>query len=294
LPVSPFREASSPLFPDFLRPTILLAGGNPNLGPQNAETYSIGADIRPPFVDGLNISATYFNVHLSDQIALAPFFNPSALYSPTWAAFYTLSPTQAQVDQLTQGFRLDGAPSIASLYANPFFAPYVIIDARRNNLGKVNIDGIDFAVDFDHPTSFGSVNAGISGTYDLNRKVAAIAGAPFSNDLALGVSRLRLVGSLGATANKFSAKATWNYSQGYDIAPATARGFTQTHVKPYSVFDLYLTYDLQGEGAFRDVTVSLNINNVFDNDPPYYNGGNGYANGSTLGRLFMLGLKKTF
>ena len=40
--------------------------------------------------------------------------------------------------------------------------------------------------------------------------------------------------------------------------------------------------------------LTLNVDNVFDEDPPYSNTSTGYANGSTLGRLVSVGLRARF
>jgi iron complex outermembrane receptor protein len=48
----------------------------------------------------------------------------------------------------------------------------------------------------------------------------------------------------------------------------------------------------------KDLTVSLNIDNLFDQDPPLFRGQlstfNGFANGFTLGRLVRFGVTKKF
>ena len=40
--------------------------------------------------------------------------------------------------------------------------------------------------------------------------------------------------------------------------------------------------------------LTLNIDNVFDQDPPYFNNAAGYTNGSTLGRLVSFGIRTKF
>jgi iron complex outermembrane receptor protein len=91
---------------------------------------------------------------------------------------------------------------------------------------------------------------------------------------------------------------TWSHRAGYKLDPAV--GFVpQTHVSGFDLFDLYFSYDFKGESLLRDLSVSLNINNVFDTDPPEYRafspgGVQGFTNGGTLGRLFQLGVSKKF
>lgn len=48
----------------------------------------------------------------------------------------------------------------------------------------------------------------------------------------------------------------------------------------------------------KDLTLSLNVDNLFDQDPPLFRGQsstfNGFTNGFTLGRLVRLGVSKRF
>ena len=71
----------------------------------------------------------------------------------------------------------------------------------------------------------------------------------------------------------------------------------QTEVDAYHPVNLFFRYGF--EGALRDTEVTLNIDNVFDTNPPFYNAGGGgglfgLANGSTLGRYWNVGIRKRF
>ena len=72
----------------------------------------------------------------------------------------------------------------------------------------------------------------------------------------------------------------------------------QTTVSPYDTFDLYTQYELKAIDSLP-VTLSLGITNLFNTNPPHYNGvdtnyGSGYANGNTLGRVIQLGANVKF
>jgi iron complex outermembrane receptor protein len=277
---------------------VVLVGGNPNLGPQKATTWSIGADIDVPFVPGLRASATYYNIHLRDQIA----FN-TQFYTPASANFYILAPTREQVEAgIAQAQPYLGA-SLDTLYSPGFGGVYSLLDFRRNNLAEVKQAGIDFNITYQQNTSFGSINAGVSGTYTLHRKIATISGGTFTDALKNpGDSELLVATTLGATIGDFKASATWKHTNGYDLGTplTTARFGTQDHVGSFNTVDLFFQYDVNGEELFKDLSFTLNVENAFDEDPPFYNstGGvglfPGFTNGSTLGRTFLLGVRKKF
>jgi iron complex outermembrane receptor protein len=282
---SPYRAAnSSPL--DILRPMIVIAGGNPALRPEKADTWSVGFDWAPKEVPGLVASATYWNVKFTDAISVPPVTSPVLYSDPNYASYYILSPTLAQAQAAAGNLLITGAPNLASLYVGT--SPYVLFDARRTNLGSVRTDGIDFNLGYARDTSFGSINANISGTYTLNRKSSAVAGGPFSDNLKNGVGRTALVAGVGARVGDLTGRATLNYRGGYPILGIPS----QSHVSSFKTVDLFFSYDL---GALiPNSSLTLNVDNVFDQDPPYLNSANGYTNGSTLGRIVSVGVRTKF
>lgn len=290
LSVSPFREASSPIS-DLFRPTVLLAGGNPDLKPEEATTYSFGADWSPTgALDGLNVNVTYFNVDFTDAIGLAPFFTGATYFAnPSYASFYVINPTLAQAQALTAGMRVENAANIASLFTGTS-SPYAIIDARRNNLGGLKVDGIDFNVSYSLDALGGSLTPGLAGTYTLNRESQAIEGAAVVNELDYGNSRYSLVGTLDWQSGPVILNATVNHRAGYDVFGVV----NQSEVDAFTVVNLFASYELGGAGWLEQTTLTLNVDNVFDEDPPYYNSTDGSANGSTLGRVVSIGLRKSF
>lgn len=285
---SPFRDPSSP-FSDLFRTTVLIAGGNPDLKPQKATTWSLGADFKPAFLSGFTASVTYYNVHFTNMIFIAPFYNPGLFYTnPAYAAYYTINPTQAQAHALLDGFRLSNISSIDSLYAGGQ-SPYVIIDARRNNFGTVNTDGLDFSVAYTHPTSFGSIDASVTGNYILNRKSSGGPGQPFADDLA-NSRRFTAQATFGATAGRLSGQVRVSYSGGYPLVGIT----DQEHIDSFTTVDAFLSYNLGSKGVLKDTSITLNVDNIFDTDPPFLNQIGGFGNGSTLGRVVSLGFRKKF
>lgn len=274
--------------------SVFLVGGNVDLGPQTADTWSIGFDIDPPFLPGLSLSATYYNIRLTDQIAVPP-ISP-VIYTPAYSDFAVLNPTQAQVEAAVTDAAPYLGPPVSSLYTATY-GPYALLDFRRQNLGDVRQDGIDFNLRYRTDTSFGSINAGFAGTYTLNRKVAAVAGGELTDLLeSPGESAFSFVASVGAEVGHVVGALSWNHSSGYDLDPpiTTNRFGTQTRVGSFNPVDLYLEYRVGGEGLLDDLSFTLNVENIFDEDPPFYNVQNGFTNGSTLGRQVLVGVRKRF
>ena len=284
---SPFRPGSSPIS-DLFRPTIVLAGGNPAIKPETAHTWSLGFDFKPKAVPGLVASATFWKINFKDAIGLAPFTSPTLFSDPNYASFIIINPTLAQAKAAVGSLLLNGAPSIESLYIGT--SPFVLIDARRNNLGAVRTNGIDFNLAYTAPMDFGSLSAGIAGTYTLKRDTQAIRGGPFTDALKNGTGDLSFVANAQAQVHDLVARATFNYLGGYPILGVT----NQTHVSAFKTVDLFFGYNLKDVGPASGILLTLNVDNLFDKDPPYINTSTGYTNGGTLGRLVSVGARARF
>lgn len=273
---------------DAQRRTVLIAGGNVNLKPQTADTFSIGADLRPAMAPGLTISATYYAIKFKNLISITPVFDRN-IFLPAFAKYITINPTLEQARQLLAGFRLDGIASVEDLYANGQ-SPYMIADARRYNLGIQKTQGIDYNVAYDRDTNFGSINLSVAGSYTLVRSDQPFADGPSSSAFDAGAPRLTLMATAGATIGKFSGQVQYSRTNGYDLG-----GYQyQTRVGAFDPVNVFASYDFGEAGLLKGTLISVTIQNLFDKNPPFYNGGSGYTNGSTYGRLVVLGLRKKF
>ncbi|WP_310534136.1 TonB-dependent receptor domain-containing protein [Novosphingobium sp.] len=276
--------------------TIAFQGSQPNLKPQEADTWSIGVDIEP--MDGLRVSANYYNVKFTNILGTPTpgtdiFINfPSSVAydvngltnSQISSFFGTLAP--ALQSQLTAAIASAGGGRIVEL-----------VDFRVGNFGVLKVEGIDFALNYQHKTDWGGFDMGMNFNAPLKRTQQASPIAPEANQLVRDTSKLQFQLTTGLDIGKFRAQATWNHSAGYPIALTTALT-PQSEVDSFNTLNLFFKYDVPGDGMFKDLSFTLNINNVTDAEPPVLrrNGQaeNGFANGFTLGRMFILGASKKF
>ena len=279
---------------------LLYPGGGVNLQPQKATTWQIGTDFKPEFIPGLSASMTYYNIDFRDRIAFPSFFTP---------AFYNLFPnsyilntaanplTAAQIQSYVSSVSptLLAAANIQT-YLNDPSKVYALENGLSQNLSRVKTSGLDFSVDYQHTTGFGSVFAGVAGTYILSYEGQASVASPVQGLDANQVIRWRTSTVVGATVGDFLGRLTWNRTGGYEIPP-TAMNNNQSRVAPFNIFNLALQYAPKADGYMHDVTFTLNVDNLFDTDPPVLNGSNGGAfgySGFTLGRFVQLGVRKKF
>lgn len=297
---------------------VSIQGANPGLRPQTAKTYSFGVDIDPPFLSGLHASVNYYNVKFKDIIRQPSPNNTIYTNFPGNIRSNVNGTSLADI----QSF-LAEAPNGASVLnqvlgrcntTTGLCNVYTLIDFRTGNYGRLDIEGLDFAVNYRTDTSFGGIDAGLSGNYQLKRQSQTGVGAPVINEFDPGqnTSRLQLQATLGADVGSFRAQATLNHTSGYRVlrcdpttTPAclatSSNSLPQDRTNDFNTVNLFFKYALPGDSPlFRDLEFTLNVNNVFDADPPVFkqSGGgtiNGYiAGGFTIGRMVQIGVSKKF
>jgi len=286
---SPFRQAGSPTS-DFLRPTILLAGGNPDLQPEEADTWSFGFDWTPAgALDGLSVSMSYYSIKFTNVISIANIFQGPAYYTnPGYAPYWILNPTLDEALAASAGMWVENAPDIASLYAPGRAAPYVLADARRQNLGERRLTGLDFNFGYARALGPGNLTLNLGGTYGLSNKNRATATSPQVDQLPLS-SRYSAMSSIGYQLNDIRGQLIVRTNDGYTVSAGA-----QTSVSSFTVADLSFGWEVGGGGLLAGTLLTLNIDNVLDRNPPFFNNADGYANGSTLGRLLTVGVSRKF
>lgn len=280
--------------------TILtLGGGSNNLKPQTAHTWSVGADLDP--FEGLRLSLTYWNIKMENIIAspVGTAASNPANYFNQFLSSYTIAPSQQDIlELLANAAIINGSP------CNPQPSCLYIIERNvTQNLGKFRKAGLDFSASYRTDTGFGSVDFNVAGTYMLHRQQSVSATAPLVDQILQGQSRLQMRTMAGANIGKLRAQVSWNHTAGFDFTPANpgVTNFypTQSHYDAFNTVDLFFKYNFDGEGATKDLALTLGVNNLFDADPPVrYVGGTlpfvGYNNGSTIGRFVQMGFNKKF
>lgn len=315
--------------------TVALQGANPGLTPQTAKSYSFGIDVEPPVLSGMRVSANYYNVKFRNIIRQP---SPNSTIFVNFPDNVLANVNGVTIAQLQDFLNSSGAPNAAATLASALGRCnqstgvcniYELVDFRQGNYGTVRIEGIDFSANYRTTTDFGGIDFGVSGNYVLGRKSQTGIGAPVINDLKAvntvlpngarlvsdATSRLQLQAVLGTNIGNFRAQATLNHNGGYGLVRcdatttpactasvtgvATANGQPQDRVRSFNTVNLFFKYAVPGESVLlRDLELTLNINNVFDQDPPLLKriaaSTPGYANGFTLGRLVQFGVSKKF
>ena len=240
---------------------IGIAGGNPDLKPETARTWSVGLEIAPRALPGLVASATYFDINYTNQIQ-ALRGTAGLLTNPIYASFRNLAPTQAQITALmASGLPINNTINTAAVQ--------FIADGRRQNLGTSLVSGIDFGLNYAWQWSDFKLDAGIQGTYYTRYKFEAVPGSGLVDVLnTIGFSqKFRMQADTGIAWKGFRARATLNHLSGYKNNTVVPN----QRVDAYDTVDLSLGYDITPR-----ITLSVDARNLFDRDPPFVDTTRGY------------------
>jgi iron complex outermembrane receptor protein len=284
---------------------LQINGGNPDLQPQKGTSWSLGADFTPEFVPGLRVSATYWSNKLTGAItAPQAAFAVNAAGLNNLLTIYPGGASQAQIAQI-----IGNRPLTASVPGQVFFT----YNFQQRNALNLWVEGVDVSVSYDIDTDYGRFGIDAVGSYKTRfDQQVGTGGAIFSVLGTTGFNttfpsiKLETRVGLNWTSNfGLSANVFWNHTgpyrnwSGTTVTPLVrnAAGVPTgggDRVKAGNFIDFHAAYDFQGEGFTRDLQVFIDVNNVFDRDPPFYNNNNGFDqfSGNPLGRLVSIGLKK--
>ncbi len=285
----PFAD---PAADDGVSETLFLFGGNPDLGPETATTWSAGFDFSPALAPGVTVDATYFSIAMKGRIATIPI--SSALQrEDEYASVITRNPdpgvAQAWLDDpafISQGF----------FYTGDMIE--VILDGRLTNNATTDIRGVDFSLGYDRDAGLiGDIGVGVDATYVIDFKEAATPTAPVTQQVdTLGRQPgFRSRAHLNWRRGPFAVSAFVNHTGAYrDEVSEPAR-----RINSWTTVDVTVSAKTGGESsaaALRNLTFSVAAFNLFDADPPFVNNPLGVAfdpvNASAVGRLISFQIVK--
>ena len=289
---------------------LFLTGGSGTLQPQTGKSWSLGVDITPMGAPGLRVSLTKWINELRGGIT-APV--PSlALGSSDLSGLIQFFPAGATPAQIAAAAA--GLPQTGALNANTFF----IYNFQQRNVLNLDVEGLDFAVNYEFDAGGGSMNVGAALTHKTKfdqffgangTKFSVLGTAGFNTTFPSVEDEARL--SFGYEREAFRVNVFYNYLGDYRnwsgtaaVQPTRTAGFPNGGGG--DPVDSFATVDLNVAFQLRDTELFLDALNLFDEDPPQYNtfaiGGNngvgvaGYdpINASPLGRVLTVGVRTRF
>ena len=265
----------------------MLQGGNPDLGAEEADTYSFGLVWTPRFVDGFNFSVDYYSIRIRKGV--------SAL-NPQFILDQCLDGDAAQCAKVNRGQGGD-------LWLGSDVGRSGHIVSFLDNLAIEKVQGYDITALYDYDVGeWGRVNVNdilsITSTWDQQE----LEGVPTTDclgkwGLTCGSPTPEIRNNLRATwITPWGVRPSlmWRYVSGVEALSDTGVDLGERHY-----IDLAAIWDFADYASLR-----VGINNLFDREPPVAgqeagpsisgNGGTFPGLYDVLGRYFFFGLTANF
>lgn len=292
-------SVSALVLPDPLSPTgtsidLVRGGGNPQLSPETATTWTAGIDWRPIWASGIETELSYFDIRYSGRVQV---LNNTAtvLEDPVEAPLVTRNPSvalqQEAISESTAGFRnLSGQPYLPADIA-------ALVDGRDVNIAEQHLDGVDLRATYRRPLHSGSLDAFVNGSYmELRQRTTPAAPQQELVGRTFNPPRFRGRGGLTWSTQGWAATAIVNWIGGSidTYVPGSPP------VGSWTTFDMQLSYTAPPRGFLAGLQARLSVQNILDRDPPFVQYAEGVAigfnydsnNSSPIGRVVSLQISK--
>lgn len=282
-----------------------VSGGNPYLGPETADTWSLGLSLTPTAMPNFTASLDYYHISLTNEIGTVP----AAIILNQCLA--TGNPTYCSEIVRTARGNLSGAAIASGGY----------ISQTNMNTGAAVVSGIDLQSNYRWPlrNGWGTLTASLSGSWTQHNSVSPYPGAE-SYDCAGLFGNTCLNGSVNPSwrhtlrANwetrwnvllsaqwRFIGHSSFDNNSSQPLLRFQEEGIYDpyfSHIPNYSYLDLSAIWEVT-----RWLQIRAGINNVLDKDPPFLASGDisGAAGGlntfpayDLLGREIFAAFRATF
>lgn len=276
---------------------LFTSGGNRNLKPERARTWSTTLDLHPRPLPGLKLSVTYFDIDYTDRV-VQPVSNiaRNALGNPALLEFIDYDPTPAEQAAV---IALD-ANGLNNYLGVPYDPAKVVAIIRNQlvNAARQRIKGVDLVGSYRIPISAGDVTVSGQASWlksdqrnTANTPIFALAGTNFNPP------RFRSRGGVTGHFGPFTAALFANYTGPISdlnaVPPLEGDDMT--------TLDASLMWKAPGAGGLlKGFEIGLYVTNLNDAEPPYlapmddtvinYDS----TNYSPLGRFVSVSLRKAW
>ncbi len=276
-------QAITSFLPDPSSPTgttatlRLLGGVKSNLVPEEAQTYTIGADVRRPLGRGtFSASATYYNIRFENRIGQPPqvpgggsqtIINRSFLPESLFLENPPLELVQGLLDRARASIGI--LDQTGGVLPNNPAAIQLIVDFNLQNLASVETDGIDLNLNYAVPVGSGALTMSLNGNYILHFKRQAADSTPVLDvvNTVFNPAGFRLRGGASYRNAAFSTSIFVNQVGGY----LDNRSTTTRPVSSFTTVDATLSLDLgqiASQSFFSNLQARFSVTNLFDQSPP--------------------------
>lgn len=273
--------------------TLLLLGGNPDLKPERATTWSATFAIHPRAIEGARIEVSYFDIRYRDRVVAPITFSAQALSDPIYRDLVNFNPSDAdKAAAMARG-------TFVNLTGSAYDPSNVVAIVQDTNLNaaRQSVHGIDVSAEYKFQVlDYGTLSLNATGSYihstqrlSALQPIVNLAGNLFSPP------HIRARGGLIWADGSLTASSYVNYIGGV----GDVRSTPSVRIGSMTTVDMAIRYSVtNGPSAFRGVDFSLSIQNLFNDKPDTLRNTQVYetpydsTNYSPIGRFVSFGITK--
>lgn len=273
---------------------VRVGGGNPDLKPERAHTFSATLAYHPAALPNLDLAVTGFDIDYTNRV-VQPIANyTQVLGNPVYAQVVDYQPSAAELQRIvstTRFYNFTGVAYDPSRVAAIIYGNYV-------NIARQKIKGADLSGSYRFDLGAGRLT--VRGSTSWLDSVQQSTREQRSFDLSgtlFNPAKVRARAGVAWEQGGFSTSAFANYTGGVtDTA-------NKEKTASFTTFDAVLRYASRAPaGALSGVEVALSVENLLDRLPPLYTP-SAYAdytppydstNYSAIGRFVSLSISKHF
>jgi outer membrane receptor protein involved in Fe transport len=267
-----------------------LFGGNPNLQEERAETYTVGAVIRPSFIPRLNITVDYYNIEIDNVVDV-------------------LGGSVGNVLNFCYNIIQDAdsvyCQAIARNAGGVISGDQFSVSVLNANIGKLATSGIDLQLDYSQPLGFSlmggeesKLNFFFLGTYTDKFDITAVADLPDDINECSGrfgqlacndepIPRYKWTSRLSFIDGPVTVSGRWRHIGRVRDDDDDTQYFSEV-IRAKDYFDLALAFDVSD-----GLRLTMGVNNILDTRPQILGDNQEQANTypntyDTLGRDYFI------
>jgi iron complex outermembrane receptor protein len=271
-------------------------GGNPDLEPERARSWTFGVAAHPPTVPGLQIEANLFDIRYRGRVVAPISIGGQSLSNPAYAEAVTLNPSDAQKAAIA-----DPGGFTNNFSGRPYDPATVIalIDNRNRNVAGQTIRGVDLSGSYRFAVAdTGELTISGSTSYiESRQRLSALAPTIDLAGTIFNPPHWRGRGGIVWDRQRVSLSLYGNY-----IGPVTdARTVAPVHVRAMTTADATLVYAIGPDaGPLSRVDITVTVQNMFNARPgliattDVYDPNYDSTNYSPIGRFVSLAVSKAW
>lgn len=237
------------------------SGGNPNLKPETADTYTIGFAATP--FDRFDISVDYYAVELTDRIG--------SIGSQTILNFCATTGDPFLCNKVNRSAGGD-------LWVGSDLASSGFIENLNSNFGDLTRSGIDINASYHHNLGDGRMHYSFNGGYNLKYEIAPLPGvndnATYDCAGTINVScqlpKWRHSARAAYSFSDYTVSLRWRYNGEMDYKNTDGtKATTDGLLAPKGKLEAWNYFDLSASAQVTEaLSFTAGVNNVFDKAPP--------------------------